>query len=436
MLRAISLDLMESWDESLPLVKFAYNNSYQSSIKMAPYEALYGRRCRSPICWGETGERKMIGPDLVQQAEEKIQIIRTHLKSAQDRQKKQTDVRRRKLEFQVGDFVFLKVSPKKGTRRFGLRGKLSPRYVGPFQVVERVGPVAYRLNLPSDLSVVHNVFHVSLLRKCLREPIERAEIPLTELQPDLSYEEYATKILDTKERVMRQRTIRFLKVQWSNHTEEEATWEKEEDLYKSFPYLVESGAYVHHAPPRVVKKILRVVPRRLKQVAVAVEMFADLDTAKIEEVIGRLRIAEDVDKEDALEVTEGVGRLMLQQGWLGDCFSPRSGGRHGAGSGTRRGAAATRAEVAMVAMDDAAAAAKVEATAMDAATATMTQAASPRAPAGAEDVATVAGATNVVRSAILQSGAARRRRGGRRRCWRTAAMHRRSCEGLGQPCQA
>ncbi|WVZ64352.1 LOW QUALITY PROTEIN: hypothetical protein U9M48_013885 [Paspalum notatum var. saurae] len=217
--------------------RFAYNNSYQSSIKMAPYEALYGRRCRSPICWGETGERKMIGPDLVQQAEEKIQIIRSHLKSAQDRQKKQDDVRRRKLEFQVGDFVFLKVSPKKGTRRFGLRGKLSPRYVGPFQVVERVGPVAYRLNLPSDLSGVHNVFHVSLLRKCLREPTERAEIPLIELQPDLSYEEYPTKILDTKDRVMRQRTIRFLKVQWSNHTEEEATWEKEEDLYKSFPYL-------------------------------------------------------------------------------------------------------------------------------------------------------------------------------------------------------
>ncbi|WVZ70158.1 hypothetical protein U9M48_018846 [Paspalum notatum var. saurae] len=240
-LRAISLDLKESWDESLTLVKFAYNNSYQSSIKMAPYEALYGRRCRSPICWGETGERKMIGPDLVQQAEEKIQIIRTHLKSAQDRQKKQADVRRRKLEFQVGDFVFLKVSPKKGTRRFGLCGKLSPRYVGPFQVVERVGPVAYRLNLPSDLSGVHNVFHVSLLRKCLREPTERAEIPLIELQPDLSYEEYPTKILDTKERVMRQRTTRFLKVQWSNHTEEEATWEKEKDLYKSFPYLVESA---------------------------------------------------------------------------------------------------------------------------------------------------------------------------------------------------
>jgi hypothetical protein len=137
--------------------------------------------------------------------------------------------------------VFLKVSPKKGTRRFGLRGKLSPRYIGSFQVTGRVGPVAYRLNLPSNLSGVHNVFHVSLLRKCLREPTEIVELPLLELQPDLSYEEYPIKILDTKERVMRQRTIRFLKVQWSNHSEEEATWEKEEDLYTSFPYLTSYG---------------------------------------------------------------------------------------------------------------------------------------------------------------------------------------------------
>ena len=236
MLRASVLDFKEKWDESLPLVKFAYNNSYQSSIKMAPYEALYGKRCRSPICWEEIGERKYLGPDLVQQDEEKLGIIREHLKAAQSRQKTQADKKRREVEFKAGDFVYLKVSPKKGTRRFGLRGKLSPRYVGPFQIINKVGAVAYRLELPPNLSGIHNVFHVSTLKKCELPP-KTVELPLTELQPDLSYEEHPIKILDVKYRVMRKRTIRFVKVQWSNHTEEEATWEKEDDLHACFPHL-------------------------------------------------------------------------------------------------------------------------------------------------------------------------------------------------------
>lgn len=240
MLRASVLDFNEKWEEALPLVKFAYNNSYQSSIKMAPYEALYGRRCRSPICWEEIGERKYLGPELVQQAEEKLRIIREHLKAAQNRQKKQADLKRREVELKPGDFVYLKVSPKKGTRRFGLRGKLSPRYVGPFQITDKVGAVAYRLDLPPNLSGIHNVFHVSTLKKCENLP-ETVKVPFMELRPDLSYEEYPLKILDYKDRVMRQRTIRFLKVQWSNHTEEEATWEKEDDLRAAFPHLHITG---------------------------------------------------------------------------------------------------------------------------------------------------------------------------------------------------
>ena len=200
MLRASVLDFKEKWDESLPLVKFAYNNSYQSSIKMAPYEALYGKRCRSPICWEEIGERKYLGPDLVQQAEEKLRIIREHLKAAQSRQKTQADKKRREVEFKAGDFVYLKVSPKKGTRHFGLRGKLSPRYVGPFQIINKVGAVAYRLELPPNLLGIHNVFHVSTLKKC-EFPPKTVELPLTELQLDLSYEEHPIKILDVKDRV-------------------------------------------------------------------------------------------------------------------------------------------------------------------------------------------------------------------------------------------
>ncbi|GKV48698.1 hypothetical protein SLEP1_g55501 [Rubroshorea leprosula] len=165
MLRACVIDMKNSWDHHLPLLEFAYNNSYHASIKMAPYEALYGRRCRSPICWTDVGERSLLGPELVQQATEKVHLIREHLRVAQSRQKSYADNRRRDLEFAVGEKVFLKVSPTQGVVRFGIRGKLSPRLIGPFEILERVGEVAYRLALPPNLSEVHNVFHVSMPRK-------------------------------------------------------------------------------------------------------------------------------------------------------------------------------------------------------------------------------------------------------------------------------
>ena len=120
------LDFEESWDRHLPLIEFAYNNSYQSSIQMAPYEALYGRRCRSPICWDDVGERRLLGLEIVQLTVEKVCIIRNHLRATQTRQKSHADNRRRSLEFQVGDHVFLRVTPTKGIIRFGVRGKLNP----------------------------------------------------------------------------------------------------------------------------------------------------------------------------------------------------------------------------------------------------------------------------------------------------------------------
>ena len=147
------------------LVEFAYNNSYQTSIGMAPYEALYGRPCRSPLCWVETGETALLGPDLVQETTEKIKSVQQRLVTAQSRQKSYADNRRRPLEFQVGDHVFLKVQPRRGIVRFGQKGKLAPRFIGPFEILQRIGEVAYRLALPPQLSGVHNVFHVSMLRK-------------------------------------------------------------------------------------------------------------------------------------------------------------------------------------------------------------------------------------------------------------------------------
>ena len=151
MLRACILDHNGSWEEHFPLVEFAYNNSYQASIQMAPYEALYGRPCRSPLCWIEVGESSITGPDLIRDTSEKVSLILQRLLTAQSRQKSYADVRRRPLEFEVGDHVFL----KRGVVRFGKRGKLLPRFIGPFEVLERIGTVAYRLALPPSMSGVH-----------------------------------------------------------------------------------------------------------------------------------------------------------------------------------------------------------------------------------------------------------------------------------------
>jgi hypothetical protein len=178
MLRSCALEFQGAWDDYLPLAEFAYNNSYQSSIKMAPYEALYGRKCGTPICWDEVGERKMLGPEIIQDTEEKIRIIRERLQTAQSRQSSYANAGRRNIQFDIGQFAYLKVSPMKGVKRFGMGKKLSPRFIGPFPIIKQVGEVAYKLELPESLSGIHNVFHVSMLRKCLQKPSEHIDIQL------------------------------------------------------------------------------------------------------------------------------------------------------------------------------------------------------------------------------------------------------------------
>jgi hypothetical protein len=148
MLRACVLEFPQKWDECLLLAEFSYNNSYQESIKMAPFEALYGRRCRTQLNWSEPGERYFFRPDMVKETEARVQRIIHNLKKAQGRQKSYADKRRMPLYFLVGDYVYLKVSPMKGVSRFGVKGKLAPRYIGPFPILEQCGPVAYRLLLP------------------------------------------------------------------------------------------------------------------------------------------------------------------------------------------------------------------------------------------------------------------------------------------------
>jgi hypothetical protein len=161
-------------------------------------------------------------------------MVRENLKLSQSRQKSYADNRRRELRFQIGDFVYLKVLPMRGLRRFKIRGKLEPRYIGPFKILEQRGEVAYQLELPPQLSDVHDVFHVLQLRKCLRVPEE--QMPLEELTvgEDLTYQEYPAKILGLSDKVTQNNRYKMCKVQWSNHTEEEATWEKEDQLKPKF----------------------------------------------------------------------------------------------------------------------------------------------------------------------------------------------------------
>ena len=169
---------------------------------MAPFEALYGRKCRTPVCWGEVGERKLLGPEIVQTTNQVVEMAKENLKTARDRQKSYADNHRRPLEFEVGDKVFLKLSPWKGILRFGRKGKLSPRFIGPFEILERIGPVAYRLALPPDLSRIHDVFHVSVLRKYVQDPSHILEAQSVQVKENLSYEEVPVQILDKKERVL------------------------------------------------------------------------------------------------------------------------------------------------------------------------------------------------------------------------------------------
>jgi len=207
---------------------------------MAPFEALYGRRCHTPLSWLQVGERVIFGPDLVTEAEEKVRVIQANLKAAQSRQKSYFDKRRKPLQFEVGDHVYLRVSPTKGVQRFGVKGKLAPRYVGPYEIMEVCGPVAYRVRLPPQLSTIHDIFHISQLKKCVRVPTEIIEQQEILVEPDLSYVEYPLKVLDQKERRTRQKVVKMYKVQWSHHTKEEATWETQSYLNQNFPGFLDS----------------------------------------------------------------------------------------------------------------------------------------------------------------------------------------------------
>ncbi|GJV64006.1 putative reverse transcriptase domain-containing protein, partial [Tanacetum coccineum] len=237
MLRACAIDFGKGWVNHLPLVEFSYNNSYHASIKAAPFEALYGRKCRSPVCWTKVGEAQILGPELIQETTEKIIQIKQRMQAARDRQKSYADLKRKPMEFQVGDKVMLKVSPWKGVVRFGKRGKLNPRYVGPFKVLEKVREVAYKLELPEELSRVHNTFHVSNLKKCHAD--EPLAVPLDGLHLDdkLHFVEEPLEIVGREVKRLKRSRIPLVKVQWNSKRGPEFTWEREDQFEKKYPHL-------------------------------------------------------------------------------------------------------------------------------------------------------------------------------------------------------
>ncbi|GJY50024.1 putative reverse transcriptase domain-containing protein [Tanacetum coccineum] len=211
MLRACIIDFGGNWDVHLPLAEFSYNNSYHSSIQCAPFEALYGRKCRSPVLWAEIGESSLIGPELP-------------------------------LEFEVGDRVLLKVLPWKGVIRFGTKGKLAPRYVGPFEILERIGPVAYRLRLPEELSSVHDIFHVLNLKKCLADANLHMSLDEIKIDKTLCFVEEPVEIMNREVRSLKRSKISLVKVRWNSKRGPEITWEREDHIKSKYPQL-----FVDHA---------------------------------------------------------------------------------------------------------------------------------------------------------------------------------------------
>ncbi|GKD41395.1 putative reverse transcriptase domain-containing protein [Tanacetum coccineum] len=246
MLRACVIDFGSSWDRHLPLVEFSYNKSYHTSIKAAPFEALYGQKCRSPVCWSEVGDSQLTGLELIWEMTEKIVQIKNRLLTARIRQKSYANRRSKPLEFEVGDMVLLKVSLWKGGVHFGKRTlyqkrKLSPRYIGPFKTLARVSPVAYTLELPEELKGIHSTFHVSNIKKCLAEG--DIVVPMDEIQLDdkLHMIEEPIEIVDREVKRLKQSRIPKVKVCWNSQRGPEFTWEREDQIKNNYPHLFMSN---------------------------------------------------------------------------------------------------------------------------------------------------------------------------------------------------
>jgi len=233
-LRVCVLEQGETWDSHLPLIKFTYNNSYDSSIGMAPFEVLYGWRCRTLLCWFESGENVVLGPEIVQQTTKKVKMIQEKMKASQSRQKSYHDKRRKDLEFQEGDHVFLRVTSVTGVGRALKSKKLTPRFIGPYQISERDGTVAYRVGLPPHLSNLHDLFHVSQLRKYVPDPSHVIQRDDVQVKDNHMVETLPVRIEGREVKHLRGKEIPLVKVVWEGATGESLTWELESKMLESY----------------------------------------------------------------------------------------------------------------------------------------------------------------------------------------------------------
>ena len=208
---------------------------------MAPYEALYGRKCRTLVCWTDLNEHKLIESDIEKETKETIQVIQQRLKAASDRQKSYVDLKRKDIEYEVGDKVFLKVSLWRKILRFGKKGKLSPRFIGPYEILERIGPVTYCLALPLELAKLHNVFHVSMLRKFRFDESHIFPVQDIQVQSDFSFDEEPKAILTREVKQLQNKKVPLVKILRQCHGTKEATWELGLTIRAQYPQLFNSG---------------------------------------------------------------------------------------------------------------------------------------------------------------------------------------------------
>jgi hypothetical protein len=227
---------LKKWEDYLQLVEFAYNNGYQTSAKISPFEVLYGRKCTTLISWDNPADRLMVGPEMLQEMENMVRKVQQNLKEAQNRQKSYANQKRRNLKFQVGYHVYLKVKARKSSLKLGNCAKLAPRFCGPFEILARIGPVAYQLALPANLRI-HNVFHISLWKKYVHDPTHMIDWNLVQVEPKGEFQVEPLQILDPREIALRNRVITQVKVQWKHLSPKEATWELEGDLQKYHPIM-------------------------------------------------------------------------------------------------------------------------------------------------------------------------------------------------------
>jgi hypothetical protein len=239
MLRMYVMDKPSRWEDYLHLVEFAYNNGYHASLKMSPFEALYGRKCNTLVSWDNPADRTVVGPELLKEMEDQMIKIKQNLKAAQDRQKSYADSNRTHREFKVGDHVFPKVKASRSSLKLGSCAKLAVRFCGPFEILERIGPVAYMLALPAYMTL-HNVFHVSLLNKYVPDANHVIDWTVIQVEPEGVLQVHPVRILDRKNKQLRNRAIELVKVQWTWYGPEDATWEHADIMRAEYPHLFEN----------------------------------------------------------------------------------------------------------------------------------------------------------------------------------------------------